>query len=66
MPSVVVAIRFQFAIREMAIYLILYSRFSQQTQDVETMLAQCWPSVIDDGSTLILHWYNVLCLLVST
>ena len=35
----------------------------QQTEDVHTMLIQCWPSCVDSGPTLNKRWFNVLCLL---
>ena len=36
---------------------------SQQTQDVEAMLVWRWSSVVDGGSTLNQHCFNVLCQL---
>ena len=39
---------------------------SQQTRDVQAMLAQCWASVADGGPTLSQHCWNVSCLLVQT
>ena len=36
---------------------------AQQTQDIETMLDQYWADVVDGGSTLNQHCFNVLCLL---
>ena len=38
---------------------------NNQEHDIETMLAKCWASVADDGLTLNLHCFNVLCLLGS-
>ena len=35
---------------------------SQQTQDSEPMLFQCWPTVYDVGPTLKQHWFSVLGL----
>ena len=40
-------------------------RVSQQTQDIDTMLVQCWTSVVDAGSTLVQQWVNVSRLLGS-
>ena len=36
---------------------------TQQTQDIESMLGQCWPDVYDSGPTLTLHCFNVSFLL---
>ena len=36
---------------------------TQQTQDIDPMLVQCWASVVDGGPTLDQHWVDVLCLL---
>ena len=38
---------------------------SQQTQYIDPMLGYCWPAVYDVGPTLIQHWVNASCLLVS-
>ena len=38
---------------------------TQETQDIETMLGQCWADVVDIGPTLTQHWFNVSCLLSS-
>ena len=35
----------------------------QQIRNVQPMLVQCWPSIVDDGPTLYQHWLNVSCLL---
>ena len=35
----------------------------KQTQDVESMVFQCWATVCDAGPTLKYHWFNVLYLL---
>ena len=50
--------------------LTLWIRFanrlhSQQTQDIEPMLDQCWADVVDDGPALNQHCFNVSCLLGS-
>ena len=37
--------------------------FSQQTVDMEAILAQCWSTFCEAGPTLNQHWVNVLCLL---
>ena len=39
---------------------------AQQTQDIDPMLKQCWPTVYDAGSTLVQHWVDVsvLCRLL--
>ena len=34
-------------------------------QHIDSMLDQCWASVVDDESTLIKHWVNICCLLGS-
>ena len=34
-------------------------------RDVDPMLVQCWPDVVDGGATLNQHWVNVSCLLGS-
>ena len=36
-----------------------------KTQDVESMLAQGWSSLVDGEPTWGQHWFNVLCLLGS-
>ena len=36
---------------------------TQQPQDADPMLIQCWASVVDGGPTLDQHRANVLCLL---
>ena len=36
---------------------------SQQTRDIEPMLALCWADVYDVGPTLSQHWLNASCLL---
>ena len=38
-------------------------RPSQQTQDIEQMLSQCWASVYDVAPTLTQHWFSVSCFL---
>ena len=42
-----------------------YKVSTQKTQDIDSMLVQCWASVVDDGPTLNQHWVNVSCLLRS-
>ena len=37
--------------------------FTQQTRDVQPMLAQCWPIVFDAGPTSYQSWLNLSCLL---
>ena len=39
-------------------------KLSQQTPDIRTMLAQCWPSVVAVGPTLNQHLVQVLRSLV--
>ena len=39
------------------------SAHSQHTRDIEPTLGQCWAEVVDGGSTLNQHWFNVSCLL---
>ena len=41
------------------------SKAKNQTfqQDVESMLAYCWPTVFDVGPTINQQWINLLCLL---
>ena len=34
-----------------------------QTQDVYSMLVQCWPDIYDVDPTLKQHWVNISCLL---
>ena len=36
----------------------LKSIISQQTQDIEPLLGQCWASVVDAGPTLNQRWFN--------
>ena len=36
---------------------------SQQTQDIEHMLDQCWASLVDVEPTLVQHSSDVSCLL---
>ena len=36
---------------------------TQQTQNIQAMLVQCWPGVFDAGPTLHQHWLNVSWLL---
>ena len=36
---------------------------SQQTRDVDPMLAHCWPAVVDGGPAVNQHWVNISCLL---
>ena len=36
---------------------------TQQTQDIEPLLVQCWSTVYDAGSTLNQQFLNILCLL---
>ena len=36
----------------------------QKTRDIHPLLAQCWSSVYDAGSTLSQQWLNVSCLLL--
>ena len=36
---------------------------TQQTRYIKPMLAQCWSTVYDGGSTLSQHWFNVSCLM---
>ena len=38
---------------------------SQQTREIETLLVQCWASVVDGGPTLSQQCLNVSCLLGS-
>ena len=39
----------------------LGSILSQQTQDIDSMLDQCWASVVD----LAQHWFNITCLVFA-
>ena len=34
---------------------------AQQTQDIDPMLVQFWPTVYDVGPPLNQHWVNVTC-----
>ena len=36
---------------------------THQTRHIYSMLDQCWPTVYDDGPTLVKHWVDVSCLL---
>ena len=38
----------------------LTNKPSQQTQDLDSMLAQRWSNVVDGEPTLNQHWFNVL------
>ena len=38
-------------------------KVSQQARDIDTMLDQCWASVVDGGPTLVKHWVDISCLL---
>ena len=40
--------------------------FTQQTRDIESLLVQCWASVVDGGPTLNQQWLNVSCVLGKT
>ena len=46
------------------ISLILNVDRVQQTQDIDPVLAKCWPTVYDASPTLIQHWVNVSCTMV--
>ena len=37
----------------------------QQTRNIDTMLVQCWASVVDGGSAFIQHWVNVFLMVLS-
>ena len=39
------------------------NRIPQQTRAIDTLLGQCWASVVDDGPALAQHCVDVSCLL---
>ena len=41
----------------------LYDIYTQQAEDVESMLVHRWSSVYDAEPTLNQHWFNIFCLL---
>ena len=36
---------------------------TRQTRDIESLLVQCWTSVVDGGPTLNQQWLNIWCFL---
>ena len=43
--------------------LFWWREMSRGTQNIDTMLGQCWSSIYDAGSALRQHWVSVSCLL---